>query len=62
MTLAIKKLSGEIVSVDLKKLQPPYEGYFRIRVGKMRITCAFDFYINFVDVAEVNWRGSAYKK
>lgn len=59
--LAIRKLSGEVVNLDLKKLNPPYQDYFRIRVGRMRITCNIDFDSRVVDVAEVNWRGSAYK-
>ncbi len=62
ITTALRKISGESVNVDLKKLHPPYGGYFRIRVGRMRITFSIDFDSHFVDVAEVNWRGSAYRK
>ena len=59
--IAIKKLSGENINLDLKKLHPPYEGYFRIRTGRMRITFSIDFTQHLVDVAEINWRGSAYR-
>lgn len=61
VTLAVKKLSGEDINVDLKKLNPPYEGYFRIRMGRMRITCGISFETRSVEVAEVEWHGSAYR-
>jgi len=59
--LALRKFSGEDVNIDLKKLNPPYEDYFRIRRGRMRITFAIDFDTRTIDVAETNWRGSSYK-
>ncbi len=58
---AIKKISGENANIDLKKLHPPYEGCFRIRTGRMRITININFDLRVVDVIEVNWRGSAYR-
>jgi mRNA interferase RelE/StbE len=58
---AIRKLSGENVNVDLKKLNPPYEGYFRIRIGRMRITLAIDFRARVADVADIKWRSGAYR-
>ena len=60
--IAIKKLSGDDINLDIKKLHPPYEGYFRIRTGKIRITFSIDFIRHLVDVVEINWRGSAYRK
>ncbi len=61
IVLAIKKISGGDVNVDLKKLHPPYEGCFRVRVGRIRIIFSLNFTLYSVDVIEVNWRGSAYK-
>jgi len=57
----LRKFSGGDINIDLKKLNPPFEGYFRIRHGRMRITFAIDFETHKVDVAETNWRGSSYK-
>ena len=51
---------GEDVNVDLKKLNPPYQGYFRIRLGRIRITVSINFNSQLADIAEINWRGSAY--
>ena len=59
--LALRKFSVEDINIDLKKLNPPYDGYFRIRHGRMRITFKIDFETHTVDVAETNWRGSSYK-
>lgn len=60
--LAIRKISGEDVSVDFKKLHPPYQDCFRVRVGRIRIVFSINFTLYSVDVAEVNWRGSAYRR
>ena len=57
----IKKMSGEEINIDLKKLHPPYKNYFRIRIGRIRISFNINFDLRFVDVAEVDWRGSAYR-
>ena len=59
--LGIRRLSKELVNIDLKKLNPPYEGYYRVRVGKIRITFVPYFHRSTVEIAEVEWRGSAYK-
>ncbi len=61
VTLAVRKFSGEDVNIDVKKLSPPYDGYFRIRRGRMRITFKIDFDTRTVDVVETNWRGGSYK-
>ncbi|MEK7610206.1 MAG: hypothetical protein AAB468_00410 [Patescibacteria group bacterium] len=61
VVLAIKKLSGENTNIDIKKLNPPYEDHFRIRVGRTRIICCPDFVSRSVSVREINWRGSSYK-
>ena len=59
--VAIKKLSGEEVNLDLKKLHPPYAGCFRVRSGRLRIVFSVDFEAHVADVLEINWRGSAYR-
>ena len=61
ISLAIRKISGEDVNVDLKKLHPPYEGCFRVRSGRIRIIFSLSFTLFSVDVIEINWRGSSYR-
>ena len=58
---AIKKMSGEDINVDLKKLHPPYQNCFRIRASRIRIIFSINFTLHSVDVIEANWRGSAYR-
>ncbi len=62
IALAIKKISGEDVNVNLKKLHPPYGSCFRVRVGQLRIIFSINFVLSSVEVIEVNWRGSAYRR
>ena len=57
----VKKMSGENINVDLKKLHPPYQDCFRIRIGRIRIVFRINFTLYYVEVIEVNWRGSAYR-
>ena len=33
----LKKMSGEDINVDVKKLKGPWKGFLRIRKGKLRI-------------------------
>ena len=58
---AIKKLSGENTSVDLKRMTGNWEGYFRVRTGKKRIIFSIDFLNKKSHVAVFDFRGNAYK-
>jgi len=59
--LALRKFNREDVNIKIKKLSGEWEGYYRIRSGKIRIVCAFDFNAKLVFVEEVDFRGNSYK-
>jgi mRNA-degrading endonuclease RelE of RelBE toxin-antitoxin system len=59
--LTLKRLKGEDVNVDIKKLKGKWEGFFRIRFGKLRIIAEFQFQDNRVYVERIDWRGNVYK-
>ncbi len=59
--LALKKLKGENINVDIKKLSGKWEGFYRIRSGKLRIIIEFNFKEHRVRIEEVDWRGNVYK-
>lgn len=41
--LALRKFRGEKVNINIKKLSGDWEGFYRIRVGKIRIIIEFQF-------------------
>lgn len=57
----VKKFRGEVVNIDIKKLSGKWEGFHRIRKGKLRIAAFFDFDNLEVLIEVVDWRGGAYK-
>lgn len=59
--LALRKFKGEDINIDIKKLKGEWEGFFRIRSGKMRIILEFQFENFRVYVEKIDWRGGAYK-
>ena len=61
LTVAIRKFKGEDVNIDIKKLKGEWEGFYRIRVGKVRIIVEFQFEQNRIFVEEIDWRGNIYK-
>ena len=61
IVLAIKKIQGEDVNVDLKKLKGEWKGFYRIRSGKLRIIVDFHFERHRVFVEGIEWRGNIYK-
>ncbi|MBU3942448.1 type II toxin-antitoxin system RelE/ParE family toxin [Patescibacteria group bacterium] len=58
---AIKMFRGENVSIDIKKLKGDWEGFYRIRSGKLRIIVEFQFDQNRAYIEEIDWRGNVYK-
>lgn len=58
---AVKKLRGEKINIDIKKLRGEWTGFFRIRIGKIRIIAEFDFDKQSVLVEIIDTRGNAYK-
>jgi len=59
--LALRKFDRQDVNIKIKKLSGEWEGYYRIRSGKIRIICSFDFHEKVVSIEEVDFRGNSYK-
>jgi mRNA interferase RelE/StbE len=59
--LTLKKLKGEDINVDIKKLKGEWEGFYRIRFGRLRIIIEFQFQDNRVYIERIDWRGNVYK-
>ncbi len=61
VTLALRKLAREDVNVDFKKVSGKWEGFYRIRIGTLRIICSFDFKSKIVKIERIDFRGNVYK-
>ncbi|MBU2109389.1 type II toxin-antitoxin system RelE/ParE family toxin [Patescibacteria group bacterium] len=59
--IALRKFKGEQLNIDIKKLSGKWEGFYRIRIGKLRIILEFQFRNYKVFVEEIDWRGGAYR-
>lgn len=59
--LVLRKFRGEEVNIDIRKLSGKWEGFYRIRSGKLRIIAEFQFEHYQVYIDEVDWRGNVYK-
>jgi len=57
----LRKLRGEPVTIDVKKLKGEWKGYFRIRKGKLRIIFSIDNAGRSIYVERVDFRGDVYK-
>ncbi len=62
LRLAFQKFKGEDININIKKLGSGWEGFYRIRDGKMRIIVEFQFQQNHAYIEEIDWRGNAYKQ
>ncbi len=58
---AILMFRGERVNIQIKKLGGTWEGFYRIRRGRVRIIVEFRFADSFAYIERVDWRGNAYK-
>ena len=61
IVLALRKFDRENVNIGIKKLSGKWEGFYRIRSGKIRIICSFDFKLKIVGIEEIDFRGNSYK-
>ena len=59
--LALRSFKGENINIDIKKLKGEWEGFYRIRSGRLRIIAEFQFEQNRVYIEEIDWRGNVYK-
>lgn len=61
ISLAVRKFHGEPVSVDIKKLAGKWQGFHRIRSGKLRLIVELKFESARALIEVIDWRGSVYK-
>ena len=59
--LTVRKFKGENVNINVKKLSGGWEGFYRIRSGRLRIIVEFQFEQNRAYLEKIDWRGNAYK-
>lgn len=57
----LMKMKGENVSIDLKKLSGEWEGYYRLRKGKLRIIFEPSKTDKVLFVGRIDFRGDVYK-
>lgn len=57
----IRKLEGENVNVDIKRMRGEWKDFHRIRMGKVRILASMDFDNKRVYVDRIDFRGNVYK-
>jgi mRNA-degrading endonuclease RelE of RelBE toxin-antitoxin system len=57
----LRKLRGEAINIDVKKLKGEWKGYFRIRKGRLRIIFSLDTSYRSLHVQRIDFRGDAYK-
>ena len=57
----ILRITGSNINIDAKKLKGEWEGFYRIRKGKVRIILVVDNKSQRVFVDVVDFRGSVYK-
>ena len=59
---SLLKFQGGNVNIDIKKLQGVWDGFYRIRKGKIRLIAEFNFDVRSVFIEQIDWRGNVYKK
>jgi len=59
--LALRSFKGENINIDIKKLKGEWEGFYRIRSGRLRVIAEFQFEQNRAYIEEIDWRGNVYK-
>jgi len=61
LELFLRKMKGESINVDVKKLKGEWKGYLRIRKGKLRVIFSADFSERVLYVERTDFRGKAYR-
>jgi len=59
--LAVRKLRGEMVAINLKRLVGGWAGCYRVRIGKIRIIFSIDFDEQKILIEVVDNRGGVYR-
>lgn len=57
----LRGMKGESVNIDLRKLTGDWEGYYRIRIGNIRIIFDISKESRVIFVKKVDHRGDVYK-
>jgi len=57
----LQKVKSENVNIDLKKLIGDWKGYYRIRIGKIRVIFCLIKESKEIFVEKVDYRGDVYK-
>ena len=57
----LMKIKGENINIDLKKLGGEWEGYYRIRKGRLRIIFEPNKNKRILFVEKIDFRGDVYK-
>ncbi|TET09932.1 addiction module toxin RelE [Candidatus Aerophobetes bacterium] len=57
----LEKIKGKNINIDLKKLVGDWEGYYRIRIGKVRVIFDIVKENRMIFVEKVDYRGKVYK-
>lgn len=60
--LALRKLSGESVAVDIELLHGSWKGTYRVRRQKVRVVFSFNATIRLVLIEVIDFRDSAYRR
>lgn len=61
VTKGVRKLQGETIAVDLRKLTGKWVGHYRVRAGKNRAIFSVNFEKHFAYVEVLDNRDSAYR-
>ncbi|MBI5874401.1 MAG: hypothetical protein HZB81_00870 [Deltaproteobacteria bacterium] len=57
----ILRITGSNINIDVKRLHGEWDGYYRIRKGKVRIVVKTDIESRTIFVDTVDFRGNVYK-
>ena len=57
----IDSLKGEHQNIDVKKMKGDWKGYYRIKIGKIRIILKIEFAGRSIFVDRIDYRGAVYK-
>jgi len=62
LSKAVARFSGEAIAIDMVRLSGEWEGFYRIRVGRIRIIFSADMHGHALFVEVIDYRGGAYKR
>ena len=57
----LKKMKGQSINIDVKKLKGKWKGYLRIKKGKLRVIFSVNVKDRVLYIKRVDFRGKVYK-